>query len=93
MKSQYKDDSKNRCFLSIKYLKPLSDNFINELSVNGYTEFTIKSYKNSVAHFATWLKDECILIREIDEEVIEKFAKHNCCCPGGRKSSKVSRVY
>lgn len=93
MKSQTKHETDNRRFLSPGYLKPYLDVFINELYVHGYTELTVKSYVDSVAHFATWLRKKCIPLEKINKKVLVDFTKHRCHCPGGRKTNKVSNAY
>jgi site-specific recombinase XerD len=80
-------------FLSAGYLKPYLNTFIIDLSKKGYTELTIKIYEYSIEHFATWLQKKCIQLENINNKVIDDFAKHRYRCPGSRKINKVSKKY
>ncbi len=93
MKNRLKTQESNRCFLSAGHLQPYLDSFTGELSNKGYKVLTINSYYNSVAHLAIWLKKKHVAIENIDNTVLDKFEKHKCHCPGGRKGCSISSKY
>lgn len=59
----------------------------------GYNELTVKIYGAAARHFAHWLQRSKIPPEAIDNSVIERFARHRCRCPGGRKRQSVSFKY
>lgn len=58
------------------------DALTDHLSLQGYKWFTIKLYLGSVVHFGRWLDRSRILVEDVDETVISKFALHlrRCRC-------------
>lgn len=92
MKSKFKK-SADRRFLSPGFFEPYLDDFIHQLSENGYTELTIQGYYDSVAHFGTWLQKKNIPLKKITNKAFRNFAKHHCFCVSNRKAKKLSRQY
>jgi site-specific recombinase XerD len=80
-------------FLLPNYVQPYLDCFANDLSQQGYTLLTIEAYYESVAHFSSWLYEQGIPLKDINDSVIATFAEHRCHCPGGRRIKNVSRKY
>jgi integrase/recombinase XerD len=56
--------------------------FAAHLAEQGYSPGTITAYSRSCRHFAAWLHLHRIDFAAIDDEVLERFATHDCICPG-----------
>jgi integrase/recombinase XerD len=54
---------------------------------------TVKSYDDAVRHHAHWLLKAEVAVADIDEAVIDRFARHRCQCPGFRSEKHVSGKY
>ena len=74
-------------FLALGCLKPYYYKFAADFDAAGYTSFSISNYRDSVAHFGTWINRKGIAIGEIKEDVLIAFAEHCCECPGGRRKN------
>ena len=85
--------NKSNDFLLPGELKPYLLIYAQHLSERGYTNLSVRGYIDSVSHFGTWLTMNEVSIKDIDVEVVERFAKHRCYCPGGRKKTFVSIKY
>jgi len=48
---------------------------------------------SSAIHFGGWLDAKGLTLADTDEQVIDRFAKHHCNCPGTRTQKSVSRAY
>lgn len=57
-------------------------NFIAYLAEQHYSPMTMKGYEFCCRHFVTWLHQHRIPLAAIDEGVLERFATHECICPG-----------
>ena len=73
--------------------QPLIDAFVSELQAGRHTALTISNYENSARHFADWLCRSGIELSQVGEDVIQRFAKHRCRCPGTRRQAGVSPKY
>ncbi len=93
MKNRQKDFESEFNYLLPYELKPYILDFIKQLSEQGYTLLTIKSYVDSISHFGTWLNKQSILIKDVNLEIINNFYQHHCDCPGGRRTSAISKKY
>ncbi|MCI2286108.1 tyrosine-type recombinase/integrase [Colwellia sp. MSW7] len=80
-------------FLLPGELEPYLLIYAQHLSEQGYTNLSVRGYIDSVSHFGTWLTINEVSIKDIDVEVVERFAKHRCHCPGSRKKTFVSIKY
>ena len=70
------------------------EDYVQALAEQDYAFSTIRSQKFRCRHFITWLNQEQIPLAAIDEAVIERFAIHDCHCPGGFTSKgRLSRGY
>lgn len=74
-------------------LAPLVADFGRQLKALGHTHLTVTGYDDSARHFGEWLTQNGIEMAEIDEAVIERFARHRCHCPGNRQSKPMSKKY
>jgi integrase/recombinase XerD len=74
-------------------LQPLIDAFAVELHAQRHTALTVSNYENSARHFADWLCRSKVELSQVDEDVVQRFAKHGCRCPGGRRLDSVSPKY
>lgn len=43
---------------------------------------TIDHYRYCCRHFVAWLGQHRVALAEIDEAVVDRFAAHECICPG-----------
>lgn len=67
--------------------------FTRHLLETGHTTLTVRDYGGVARHLAHWLALAKIAIADIDEGVIDRFARHRCRCPGGRRETHVSDKY
>lgn len=74
-------------------LSPHLDEYTSRLTAAGYTALSIRNYRDSIAHFGTWMQRKGLTVVDINETVITAFAQHHCSCPGGRRHKRVSRRY
>lgn len=74
-------------------LQPLINAFVAELQVRRHTSLTISDYERSARHFADWLCRRSIALGLVDEDVVQRFARHRCRCPGTRRQDHVSAQY
>ena len=81
------------CLMNAGPLRPLIDAFVAELQAQRHTSLTISNYEHSARHFADWLCRNNIELRLIDEDVVRRFARHRCRCPGTRRQDHVSSKY
>jgi len=72
---------------------PLVEGFVRHLSADGYTGLTVAGYEASARHFAQWLTRTGIAHRDINDDVVRRFARHRCRCPGIRRGDRVSAKY
>jgi site-specific recombinase XerD len=87
------DLTKTTRFMDPGYLAPLVAEFSADLRLLGYARLTIQFYAASARHFAAWVCETGLRLDELDLAVVERFARHHCRCPGGRRWSRVSRTY
>jgi site-specific recombinase XerD len=74
-------------------LSPWVAEFIRHLSETGHTLLTVSSYDCLARHLGHWLALAKIAVADIDESVIDSFARHRCRCPGGRRKTLLSDKY
>ena len=74
-------------------LAPWVAEFTRRLRQQGYTSLTVKSYDDAARHHAHWLLKAKVAVADIDEAVIDRFARHRCQCPGFRSEKHVSDRY
>lgn len=67
--------------------------FDEELIGLGHTRLTRLGITDAARHFAAWLNLAGILPANVDEEVVTRFAVHDCRCGGYRRHSRLSRSY
>jgi len=73
--------------------QPLVDAFVAELQAHRHTSLTVSGYEHSTRHFAGWLCRNNIELGEVNEGVVERFARHRCRCPGSRRQDHISARY
>lgn len=74
-------------------LAPLVAEFTRHLSETGHTDLTVTGFDGAARHLAHWLAQAEVAVADIDEAVIDRFARHRCRCPGLRRDKHVSRKY
>lgn len=67
--------------------------FAAHLSGLGYTPLTIEGCTASARHLGAWLARSGVVASELDERVLERFARHRCRCGGNRASERLSAKY
>ena len=72
---------------------PLVVALANHLSALGHTRLTVTGYEASARHFAHWLMRSRIEVGDVDDDVIQRFARHRCRCPGTRRQDRLSAKY
>jgi site-specific recombinase XerD len=63
------------------YLASYSDHLI----AIGYSRCAWRVYRSAAEHFARWLRSSRIGWRDVDADVVERFARHECRCALCRK--------
>ncbi len=74
-------------------LAPLVTEFMAHLRALGHSCLTVSGYEGSARHFACWLTRERLAVGNVDEDVVSRFARHRCRCPGIRRVKGVSEKY
>jgi site-specific recombinase XerD len=85
--------SSRACYMDAGPLQPFVRGFVGSLRARQHTPLTIAGYENSARHFAGWLCHSGIELSRVDEDVVQRFARHRCHCPGGRRQDRVSVKY
>lgn len=67
--------------------------FTSQLASLGHTQLTVAGYEDSARHFGQWLADEGIAVADVDDDVVLRFARHRCRCPGARRYDRLSEKY
>ena len=65
-------------------LAPLVEEFTRHLSEAGHTALTLRGFDGAARHLSQWLVQAKVKVADIDETVIDRFARHRCRCPGRR---------
>jgi site-specific recombinase XerD len=84
--------NKQRC-MDAGSLAPHVAEFTRQLSELGHTDLTVGGYDAAARHLAQWLALTKIPVADIDDAVIDRFARHRCRCPGTRREKGVSEKY
>jgi site-specific recombinase XerD len=63
--------------------------FTDRLLSLGYTHLTVSGYEASARHFGQWLQNKKIAVAEIEDNVVRRFARHRCHCPGIRQATRL----
>jgi hypothetical protein len=58
---------------------------VAHLRALGHSYLTVSNYEGSARHFACWLVRERLAVGNVDEDVVSRFARHRCRCPGIRR--------
>ncbi|KQW65086.1 hypothetical protein ASC92_06050 [Variovorax sp. Root411] len=58
------------------------DAFVAHLAREGHMPSTVANYRRNGIHFITWLRQQHIPLASIDDGVVDRFARHDCICPG-----------
>jgi integrase/recombinase XerD len=74
-------------------LAPLVTEFTRHLSDLGYTRLTVTGYDAAARHAAQWLGLAKVAVADVDETVIDRFARHRSRCPGIRREKHISDKY
>jgi integrase/recombinase XerD len=84
--------NRQRC-MNAGVLAPQVAEFMRHLSALGHSRLTVSGYEAAARHIAQWLVLNKVVVVEIDDAVIDRFARHRCCCPGIRRVKGVSAKY
>lgn len=69
------------------------EEFTNQLAALGHTRLTVANYGGAARHFAEWLRLSDIVLADVDDAVIARFARHRCKCSGNRQHHRLSAKY
>ena len=67
--------------------------FTRNLRALGHTRLTVAGYGDAARHFAEWLRRSAIVVGDVDDGVITRFARHRCKCCGNRQHQLLSAKY
>jgi site-specific recombinase XerD len=67
--------------------------FTRNLRALGHTRLTVAGYGDAARHFAEWLRRSAIVVGDVDDGVITRFARHRCKCCGNRQHQPLSAKY
>jgi integrase/recombinase XerD len=74
-------------------LAPHVTEFTRQLSELGHTILTVTGYDTAARHLAQWLALTKVPLADLDDAVIDQFARHRCRCPGIRREKSISAKY
>jgi integrase/recombinase XerD len=77
-------------WLNASELQPYIDGFISYIGECGYSQSTVRVYRNAIAHFAHWMTANKMPLRRLNEELIERFFSQHlptCRCGSLRQRS------
>ncbi len=69
------------------------EEFTRHLAALGHTPLTVSGYQDGARHFAEWLRRAGIAAHSVDEDVMLRFARHECRCSGNRRCRHLSAKY
>ena len=69
------------------------EEFTGQLTTFGHTRLTVANYADAARHFAEWLRRSDIVLVNVDDGVIARFARHRCKCSGTRQHHYLSAKY
>jgi site-specific recombinase XerD len=71
-------------WLSASELQPHIDRSISYSRECGYSQSTVRVYRNAIAHFAHWMTANKMPLRRLNEQLIERFlSEHLPACRCG----------
>lgn len=85
--------SDRRHWMDAGGVAPLVAAFTSHLSGLGHASLTVAGYETSARHFVQWIGRTKIAVADIDDDVVHRFARHRCRCPGARRQDRVSAKY
>ena len=56
------------------------DEFLEQKSTEGFTRRAVTNYRNQCRHFVFWLHHSRIRLHDVNEDVLHRFAVHECIC-------------
>lgn len=74
-------------------LETFVEAFTRTLRTLGHTRLTVAGYGDAARHFAEWLRRSAIVVGDVDDGVITRFARHRCKCCGNRQHQILSAKY
>ncbi len=69
------------------------EEFTSQLTTLGHTRLTVANYGDAARHFAEWLRRSNIILVDVDDGVLARFARHRCECSGNRQHHHLSVKY
>lgn len=84
--------SRRQCMDARELTTPL-EKFARHLADLGHTPLTVAGYSDGVRHFGEWLHRIGVCPAQIDDDIVARFARHRCRCPGIREHSGLSAKY
>lgn len=68
----------------------LLNDLLQRRSAEGYSQETLRGFKNVCCHFLVWLHRCRIPMKDIDAKVLVQFYNHDCLCPGYNRFTRRS---
>jgi len=93
MANSIKDWCNTKHHMHAGELDSLVTEFTNHLSAMGHTKLTVIGYDAAARHFGQWLVLVKIKGAEVNDAVVNRFARHRCRCPGIRREKSLSEKY
>ena len=82
-----------RVCMNVGDLAPLVKEFTHHLSNLGHARRTVRGYEWPSRHLVQWLTLSGVTAVEIDDRIVDRFARHRCRCPGIRCAERLSARY
>lgn len=83
----------NRRCMDPGTLRTFVEEFTNQLTALEHTQLTVRGYEDAARHFAEWLRLSDVVLTDVDDRVIARFARHQCKCSGNRRYHCLSAKY
>ena len=82
-----------RCRLKPGFLSDHLSVYLESLEGRGYAALTMRGYYDAVCHFSYWAQKCHLTLEDLSDEVLTRFARHRCRCPGQRRQHSISLEY
>jgi integrase/recombinase XerD len=69
------------------------EDFTSQLTSLGHTRLTVANYGDAARHFAEWVRRSEIVLVDVNDGAIARFARHQCKCSGNRQHHFLSAKY
>ncbi len=88
-----KEKTQRAALMVAGFLTPWIAEFACSLKALAHSDLTIRGYTDSARHLAVWISDAGLQLDGIGKGAVDRFARHQCRCVGGRRWDRVSAKY